>query len=261
MHRITLNSWHIWMTGDLPQQRAYNNSAGTIMGVNLGGFDRAGFESGLLYQHGRKDPFLGYASDYVQAKSTIEWPSPIASDEQTGTYAYAVQNPTVFITMNALNSDWFYTGSSALPDYTYSGLWNNSTSKSPNDPCPPGWRIPKGNSLVSINDRETVNKFNIWSVAYDSDFTATSSTSYGLFCYDKFGGNKMSDNGDYFFSGYLSEETGVIRQGGVEGYYWAATHLGDYGYNCLQINKDKTVKHLSTAISGARAVSVRCVKK
>lgn len=256
-------SWHIWMTGDLPQERTYNNSAGTIMGVNLGGFDRTGFESGLLYQHSRKDPFLGYASTGdVQAKSTLEWPEPVASDEQTGTYAYTVQNPTVFITMNNLNSDWFYTGTSSLPiPSQVGGVWSNSAGKSQNDPCPPGWRIPKGNTLVSVNDRESVNKYNIWSVAYNSDFTATSYTLAGLFCYDKFGGSKMSNNGDYFFSGYLSEETGVIRQGGVEGYCWAATNLGDYGYNCLQINKDKTVKHLSTAISGARAVSVRCVKK
>ena len=256
-------SWHIWMTGDLPQERTYNNSAGTIMGVNLGGFDRTGFESGLLYQHSRKDPFLGYASTGdVQAKSTLEWPEPVASDEQTGTYAYTVQNPTVFITMNNLNSDWFYTGTSSLPiPSQVGGVWSNSAGKSQNDPCPPGWRIPKGNTLVSVNDRESVNKYNIWSVAYNSDFTATSYTLVGLFCYDKFGGSKMSNNGDYFFSGYLSEETGVIRQGGVEGYCWAATNLGDYGYNCLQINKDKTVKHLSTAISGARAVSVRCVKK
>ena len=255
-------SWHIWMTGDLPQERTYNNSAGTIMGVNLGGFDRTGFESGLLYQHSRKDPFLGYASTGdVQAKSTLEWPEPVASDEQTGTYAYTVQNPTVFITMNNLNSDWFYTGTSSLPiPSQVGGVWSNSAGKSQNDPCPPGWRIPKGNTLVSVNDRESVNKYNIWSVAYNSDFTATSYTLAGLFCYDKFGGSKMSNNGDYFFSGYLSEETGVIRQGGVEGYCWAATNLGDYGYNCLQINKDKTVKHLSTAISGARAVSVRCVK-
>ena len=256
-------SWHIWMTGDLPQERTYNNSAGTIMGVNLGGFDRTGFESGLLYQHSRKDPFLGYASTGdVQAKSTLEWPEPVASDEQTGTYAYTVQNPTVFITMNNLNSDWFYTGTSSLPiPSQVGGVWSNSAGKSQNDPCPPGWRIPKGNTLVSVNDRESVNKYNIWSVAYNSDFTATFYTLVGLFCYDKFGGSKMSNNGDYFFSGYLSEETGVIRQGGVEGYCWAATNLGDYGYNCLQINKDKTVKHLSTAISGARAVSVRCVKK
>ena len=54
-------SWHIWLT-DQPQAQVYNNDAGTMMDRNLGATSATPGDVGalgLLYQWGRKDPFLG----------------------------------------------------------------------------------------------------------------------------------------------------------------------------------------------------------
>ena len=56
-------SWHIWMT-DQPQEHIYPNNAGTMMDRNLGATSAEPGSVGalgLLYQWGRKDPFLGSA--------------------------------------------------------------------------------------------------------------------------------------------------------------------------------------------------------
>lgn len=54
-------SWHIWLT-DKPNELVYKNNAGTMMDRNLGAIsaeEKVEYESiGLLYQWGRKDPFL-----------------------------------------------------------------------------------------------------------------------------------------------------------------------------------------------------------
>ena len=57
-------SWHIWLT-DQPQGQEYYNGAGTMMDRNLGATSATpGYvvALGLLYQWGRKDPFLGSSS-------------------------------------------------------------------------------------------------------------------------------------------------------------------------------------------------------
>lgn len=132
-------SWHIWMT-DTPQEQVYYNNAGTMMDRNLGATSATPGDAGalgLLYQWGRKDPFLGSSAvnkhEGVVAKSTITWPSPVERDINTGKVEYAVQNPTVFISV------------------PYAGDWKNKTDydlwqsdKTVYDPCPPGWRVPDG---------------------------------------------------------------------------------------------------------------------
>ena len=72
-------SWHIWLT-DQPQGHTYNNGAVVMMDRNLGATSATPGDVGalgLLYQWGRKDPFLGSSSisDDIEAKSTITWPS------------------------------------------------------------------------------------------------------------------------------------------------------------------------------------------
>ena len=138
-------SWHIWLT-DQPQGQEYFNNAGTMMDRNLGATSATPGDVGalgLLYQWGRKDPFLGFTSisEDVVAKSTITWPSAVSSDSSTGTIAYATAHPTTFIINNESNYDWYYTGS----DFTDNTRWTESSSaKSIYDPCPSGWRVPDG---------------------------------------------------------------------------------------------------------------------
>ena len=57
-------SWHIWLT-DQPVEHVYKNNAGTVMDRNLGATSATPGDIGalgLLYQWGRKDPFLGSSS-------------------------------------------------------------------------------------------------------------------------------------------------------------------------------------------------------
>ncbi len=80
-------SWHIWVCNGYDAQATahrYNNNAGTVMDRNLGATSatpgKAG-AMGLLYQWGRKDPFLGSSSttSTVRAASSGKWEDPESS--------------------------------------------------------------------------------------------------------------------------------------------------------------------------------------
>ena len=140
-------SWHIWLT-DQPAEHMYANSAGTMMDRNLGATSATPGDVGalgLLYQWGRKDPFLGSSStsSSTVALSTITWPSPVQVSTLPVDATYHIANPTTFITSNnsRQNYDWFFTSSSEY----HNDRWPDSGSpKSIYDPCPAGWRVPDG---------------------------------------------------------------------------------------------------------------------
>ena len=139
-------SWHIWLT-DKPAEHVYANSAGTMMDRNLGATSATPGDVGalgLLYQWGRKDPFLGSSStsSSTVALSTITWPSPVMRSTLAHDATYHVANPTTFITSNSTyNFDWYI---STGTNY-YNDRWPDSGSpKSMYDPCPAGWRVPDG---------------------------------------------------------------------------------------------------------------------
>ena len=140
-------SWHIWLT-DKPAEHEYANRAGTMMDRNLGATSATPGDVGalgLLYQWGRKDPFLGSSStsSSTVALSTITWPSPVMRSTLAHDATYHVANPTTFITSNnsRQNYDWFFTSSSEY----HNDRWPDSGSpKSIYDPCPAGWRVPDG---------------------------------------------------------------------------------------------------------------------
>lgn len=129
-------SWHIWMT-DQPEDQAYNNDAGTMMDRNLGAtsaFPGDIYAIGLLYQWGRKDPFLGSSSttESVMAKSTLDpWPSTV-EPATGGTIEFVIANPTTFIKSD---NGWYYDWLGERND----NLWN--TVKTIYDPCPPGYKV------------------------------------------------------------------------------------------------------------------------
>ena len=138
-------SWHIWLT-DEPKGQEYHNNAGTMMDRNLGATSATPGDVGalgLLYQWGRKDPFLGSSSitNSIEAKSTITWPSAGYSNSSNGTIDYAIEHPTTFIKINYSNSDWYYTGTSTSDNTRWT---TSNRKKSIYDPCPVGWRIPDG---------------------------------------------------------------------------------------------------------------------
>ena len=173
---------------------------------------------GLLYQWGRKDPFLGssYISLTTLAKSTITWPSAVSSNSSNGTITYATANPTTFIKYNSSNYDWYYTGSSS----TDNTRWTTSEStKSIYDPCPSGWRVPDGGDN------------GVWSKACGSSsyFEGYSydNSNEGMNFSGKFGGANAIW---YPASGYRSYYDGSLYGVGSYGVCWPASPYSNYAY-------------------------------
>ena len=243
-------SWHIWFT-DQPQGQVYYNNAGTMMDRNLGATSATPGDVGalgLLYQWGRKDPFLsgGSISSSTQAKSTITWPSAVLSDSSTGTIAYATANPTTFICENTNNEDWYYTGSSS----TDNTRWTTSESnKSIYDPCPAGWRVPDG------------GRNGVWTRAFVSSILENSSFSEGL----NFSGKVGSASTIWYpASGVRSSMySGALVSVGYTGRYWSASPESDgsSGVYFLYFNGSDNGDTWASARHRMEGYSVRCLQE
>ena len=226
-------SWHIWLT-DKPQEHIYKNNAGTMMDRNLGATSATAGDVGalgLLYQWGRKDPFLGSSSisESIEAESTIVWPLPIDSSTK-GTTQYSIAHPTTFIIGWSEGSIW-------------------QSEKNIYDPCPVGWRVPDGGDD------------GVWATAgfdnTDYDFKNEgihfSIISPSLTWYPASGERS-----------YVWEEgTAVLNSVGVDAYYWSSTdynsrsaYLLTFGYNGFK-ECYVTVSNIAGYGSGR---SVRCLK-
>ena len=230
-------SWHIWLT-DQPAEQVYYNNAGTMMDRNLGATSATPGDVGalgLLYQWGRKDPFLGASSisDDVVAKSTVSWPSAVFSSSINGTLDFSVQNPMTFI------------GSSDT-DLT---RWKSN--KTINDPCPTGWRVPDG----GINGT--------WATAL-----GTSSSFHKPYDNSKKGINFAGKLGSadviwYPASGYLYDTHGGLTYVGQGGSYWSAASEEEY-VPIFDFCDDNIYKYNVSTNGGlsllATGLSVRCLK-
>ena len=243
-------SWHIWLT-DEPQGQVYYNNAGTMMDRNLGATSATPGDVGalgLLYQWGRKDPFLGSSSisSNVIPKSTITWPSAVSSASSIGTIAYATANPTTFIARNTSNYDWYYTGDSSTDNTRWS---TSDKTKSIYDPCPSGWRIPDGGGN------------GVWSTALgsSSSFTESSlydSTNKGRNFSGKFG---SSSSIWYPASGYRYSGAGSLSNVGYYGHYWSASPYNRSAYYLYFI--DSGYVYPSDYNSRAYGRSIRCLQE
>lgn len=234
-------SWHIWLT-DQPVECVYANNAGTMMDRNLGATSATPGDVGalgLLYQWGRKDPFLGSSSisDVVDAQSTISWPSAIESDALNGTILYATQCPTQFIMCNTINYDWYYTGDSTTDDTRW------QSSKTIYDPCPAGWRVLDGGSdgvwakagfLSGFHSYDSIDK----GMLFDIDFSSPASW--------------------YSAAGFRYYRDGGLFGVGYYGYYWSITPNDSYVYS-LYFRDDVSIIPLN--FYRANGQSVRCLKE
>ena len=230
-------SWHIWLT-DQPQGQIYNNNAGTMMDRNLGATSVTPGDVGalgLLYQWGRKDPFLGSSSiSGGIAGSTITWPSAVSSDSSTGTVDYVTSHPTTFITRNDSNYDWYYTGSSSTDDTRW------QSDKTIYDPCPAGWRVPDGGSS------------GVWNTAGFAD-TSFDSSNEGI----NFSISSPSSTW-YPASGSRGGSGGALYDVGSRGNYWSVTPSSSYAYYLYFRSSGEVYP---TDSSGrAAGLSVRCLQ-
>ena len=232
-------SWHIWCTSEGFKEVEYANGAGVMMDRNLGAARSSAntyTAFGLLYQWGRKDPFLSSASvsQVSEPKSTLGTLATVTSSEG-GTVAYSVAHPTTFICEDAQIGDWLKQSDRSL--------WNSD--KTIYDPCPYGWKVPYG------------GESNIWSIAKGTPmiFTGTWSSSHGMNFTSIFGTSLTTW---YPAAGYRTGITGELSDSGEGGFYWSTTpsdgtatgFMFSSGSNVLPIYYGK-----------ADACSVRCIKE
>jgi hypothetical protein len=189
-------SWHIWCAEEGWKEQVYYNNAGTMMDRNLGATSAIPGELGtigLMYQWGRKDPFMGSSSvsGDSRAISTGVW-----STSRGSSAVLAETNPMVF-----------YSGS--MPQNSW------SIEKTSYDPCPPGWKVPCGEEggvwVMAMGFEEA---FGI------QDFLIKSGVN--------FSGLLGSDEMIYYpLAGYNSDNSPVFT--GWRGYY-LSSQMGDILY-------------------------------
>lgn len=132
-------SWHIWCT-DRPIEQKYVNSVGTfyVLDRNIGairadrGTEDQWIESvGMLYQWGRKDPFV--------MDSSFDKAADIKS------VVYYINNPNIY----AYSSEW---------DYNFTNKFWDSDRKTIYDPCPLGYRVQTYDAVSDLVKKGSFDK-------------------------------------------------------------------------------------------------------
>ena len=208
----------------------YYNDAGTMMDRNLGATSATPGDVGalgLMYQWGRKDPFMGsssISSSTVLAVSTGTW-----NITSGGSTLKAEANPMTFY------------ASMSLPN----GSWEST--KTAYDPCPAGWRVPEG------------GEDGVWAKALGS--SASVSVSFDS---SKKGINFTGIYGEaeciwYPASSRRDYTVGSLDNVGVGGHYWSASPVHNSAYN-LFIKIYEGVRP-SDGSPRAYGYSVRCLQE
>lgn len=215
---------------------------------------------GLTYQWGRKNPFpgaAGYSSQTAQktiygtggsAAGTYTIQIQEASSTRSG-YMYPNQNPWAVLrthtSMTGNTFDWYTTSYNGTPA-TAAGnrndeLWSNTAAKSIDDPCPPGWRVPKsspvGSTTAAVLSGNSTGMIPNGDKA--SDYTSIGNSSWDNIYSPWYGKGAayttdFVNDGGYFFdelgwypaAGFRSSMGGGINNAGRAGGYWTCGVVG-----------------------------------
>lgn len=240
-------SWHLWGT-PRPVEQAYPaNDFGrsyTMLDRNLGAWAaRPGEEGvcGLLYEWGRKDPFVGGALAKQQGYESVpfsdDWSHPVydidgqrvhfesvGSVESIGTMIYAIRHPMTYLYGPTIDGKgmlhWHWNSSDLLVWGNPTGYMGTRGLKAMYDPCPPGYMLPAAD---------------VW---YDSD---TFGDDDNAFVWDEVNGGRSINLGGtevyYPSAGYrdYSEFRG-FNYG--EGRLWHVGYYGDYWSNSPSLTRN-----------------------
>jgi hypothetical protein len=260
-------SWHIWVTDfDAANDGVvYPTSAQTGMDRNLGAKNKTPGSAGalgLMYQFGRKDPFPGASA--TATGTTTRAATTLASwltetPDIGGTFAYTTQHPTVFVTAFLTTSSsktaynlgsWFKDAENGVNPAAWA--WGQTTTKTINDPCPKGWKVPD-------NTNGTANQ--TW-----SGFTAAN------WIYDSTNNGRTLGGADWWpMAGWLNPFTGVPANVGTN-IYMMSTRAGTAGMTdvpegtgtnstCFGLSATSSAITLRAGtIRQASAAPVRCIR-
>ena len=254
-------SWHIWVTDydpnpDIPLNGTTYplinsvSASYVFMDRNLGATtvtQNTVSTLGLLYQWGRKDPFLGSA--FLSDEGGLEPTIYNASGSTTMISKTAVSND--FNLDNTIKNPLTYycgTSSSSYDWYSSSGtqnddLWGGADKSAPTgktmfDPSPAGWRVPTWKGSVS-----PWSKFSLSTITWEA-------TDYGC--------TYNGDGSFYPAAGCRGNDNGDFRNVGSFGLYWSGSPIGNEGYYLFL-----TSRYVSSTrgINRSYGYSVRCVKE
>lgn len=271
---VVLWSWHIWCCEDydpvLTSQK-YKEFQGiylsdrTMMDRNLGALAaNPGDElaNGLMYQWGRKDPFMGGAFNSKQNNEKMYSTHPadyVDNSSEEYDLLYSVKHPNTFI-CNAKGSsgDWL--------DEPDNDLWTDITeTKSIYDPCPAGWRVPAGGSSSDFS----INK-NPWKISKKKngieDFDMDHSNYGAYITYNYYSGDKLKEGKAWYpCNGYLDRTSFELQAMGESAYYWSATpQSGAVVYTFRILCDDVYGNYRANSAEGGKirceGHSVRCIK-
>lgn len=264
-------SFHIWVT-DINEIQLGTNGKGntyTILDRNLGAVSNTPGDwraIGMLYQWGRKDPFVSTGSVGQNSNAimynhigTVSLPV-VAGGSASGTIAYAIRNPTRFIRSSQTSSntgslpfryahDWLY--------YADDALWGNpegynfpafaTLAKSVYDPSPEGYMITPADTWLKSADGTDKDA----SVFADAVWDGTN-LGYRL--------QHDEQEGWYALGGWRSRSNGSLSSANTNGYYWSSTVAGTINSNARFMTISSGGVTLNGVNSRANSCSVRCVK-
>ena len=198
-------SWHLWLLKEGVKDQQWSDGGSTFSGAvmmdrNLGALTATLYSSayGLLYQWGRKDPFIGA---YTSQAGTPLMRTDIS--EETGNVGYATANPVTIIVGET--GDW-------LTEADYS-LWSAS-QKTIYDPCPAGYHVPFLSVFNGITTSNTT-----W---YDTGSNHGSRTKMG------------SEYVRFPAAGARDYEDGTSFNTEYYGYYWCEGRAFRFGDDDIQ---------------------------
>ena len=200
-------SWHIWIPKTAPAADYYGLSTSKLMmDRNIGALSAPAKDSddaqnaGLFYQWGRKDP-LRAVSSIKDGTLATTYPADVWTTSSTQlTAENKNESPCVFIKGS---EDWIAVSEKAL--------WTET--KTVNDPCPVGYKVPKRNETSFFDYlTPTAETYPEWSVNDDKyNYTiGVEATSVAVFPFGHFSrGGSYDLNGD------------------GRAWIWTATYKGD----------------------------------
>ncbi len=263
-------SFHIWCT-DTPLNHAYHrNSLGreyVVMDRNLGATSTtqaATSSYGLIYQWGRKDPFVGSAgvSSNVDAKMYTRSGTEIKFTAQATV-------PTSSVESIAATPYIFFYGYDGWCGSTPDGaLWGGDgtsgaiggSSKSVYDPCPEGCKVGRNDWLLVASKNGRLQAGSSADLAIANHYTYSTFNRGWRLYYDNRGASTLKLThlpAAGIRNGYPSAR-GVLKSVGEQGNYWSATwQRGSKSY-CSYLNA--TTIAIGASHSLATGMRVRCVK-